>query len=277
MRSFAVTANGVLYDLNHRNELQRLTSSGRRFVRIATGVSSLQQAADGTIYTLNQSGRLTQLGSGGRWSTVERGIQSFQLDEDGVLYALNRRHELSKLTPGGHWNLVDVDVKSFVLAPNALRNVYTLSTHHELKRLEAGYSWRTLRTDAVSLSIDSEGIVTARDRLSRSWMYWSPFTAPELDPREGVTFCLEFPTRDDVLRLTHIPDGPDVEVSVLVEPTVDTVDPPRWFGNFGNNIPASRLHHCHYQCTVFYTDANGPQTLVIDIDFDHLIRSTGPD
>ena len=206
----------------------------------------------------------------------ESAIESFQLDPDGVLYALTRRHELLRLTPGGHWNLVDVDVQSFVLAPNALRNVYILTTHHELKRLEAGYSWRTLRTDAVTLSIDSEGIVTSRDTLDRSWMYWSPFTAPVLDPVEGENaplFCLDPPTRDDVLRLTHIPDGPDVEV--MIEPTVDTVDPPRWFGTLGEIGPL-RLHHCQYQCTVQYTNANGLQTVVIDIDFDHLIRAPSP-
>ena len=125
------------------------------------------------------------------------------------------------------------------------------------------------------MSIDSDGIVTARDTLGRSWRYWSPFTVPELDPVEGENaplFCLDPPTRDDVLRLTHIADGPDVEV--VIEPIVDTVDPPRWFGNFGNNIPAARLHHCHYQCTVSYTAANGPQTVVIEIDHDHLIRAT---
>ncbi len=179
------------------------------------------------------------------------------------------------LTASGHWSLVDVDAQSFVATSNGLRNVYTFTKHHELKRLEAGYSWRTLWTDAVSLSIDSEGTVTARDTLGRSWMYWSPFTALGLDPVEDENaplFCLDFPTDDDILRLTHIPDGPDVEVVVIVEPTVDAVDPPRWFGTPGE-IGPQRLHHCQYQCTVQYTNANGPKTVVIDIDLDHLIRS----
>lgn len=276
VRSFSVTANGFLYELNSRNELRWYTGIGRKFVRIATGVTSLQQAADGTIYSLNQSGQLKRWERFGRWSIVGAGIQSFQLDPDGVLYALNSRHELKRLTAGGHWNLVDVDVQSFVVVSNGLRNVYTLTTHQELKRLEAGYSWSTLRTDATSLSIDSEGIVTARDTQGRSWMYWSPFTAPALDLVEAENaplYCLDPPSRADVLRLTHIPDGPDVEV--IVEPIVDTVDPPRWFANLGN-IPAVRLHHCHHQCTVKYTDANGLQTVVIDIDDDHFIRYAGP-
>ncbi len=271
VRSFAVAEDGAVYDLNDRNELRKLNKRTHTFVRLQSGVSSLKQAADGTIYSLHQSGQLKRLESGGRWSTVGSAIQSFQLDADGVLYALNRGYELMRLTAGGHWSLVDVDVQSFVLAPNGLRNVYILTRHQELKRLEAGYSQRVLRTDAVSVTIDSEGIVTARDTLGRSWMYWSPFTQAILDPVEGDVFCVDPPTRDDILRLTHISDGPNVE-AVFAEPTVDELDPPRWFGNFGNNIPAARLHHCHYRCTVQYTNANGPQTVVIEIDFDHLIR-----
>ena len=74
------------------------------------------------------------------------------------------------------------------------------------------------------------------------------------------------------MRLTHIADGSDMEV--VIEHIVDTTDPPRWFGNFGNNIPAARLHHCQYQCTVSFTDANGPRTVVIEIDHDLLVRAT---
>ena len=193
-----------------------------------------------------------------------------------MLYALSRQHVLTRLTPGSHWSVVDVDVQSFVLAPNALRNVYILSRNHELKRLEAGYAWSTLLTDVVSLSINAAGVVTARDTSDRSWLYWSPFTAAVLDPIEGENapvFCLDAPTREEVLRLLHIPEGPNVEV-VIVEPTVDQVDPPRWFANLGD-VPAVQMHHCHYQCTVEYTDANGPKTVVIEIDDDHLIRYTG--
>ncbi len=301
VQSYAATSDGVLYALNNRNELHRFTGNSTRSVRIETQVTHLQQAADGSIYTLNQSGQLKRFGNppkpaGARipmetwaapqrlissaiaqWSVIGTAIESFQLDPDGVLYALNRRHELLRSTPGFHWSRIDTDVQSFLVAPNGLRNVYTLTTNHDLKRLEAGYDWRILRTDAVSISLDAEGIITAHDTLGRSWMYWSPFTVPALDPIEGENaplFCLDPPTPDDILRLTHIPDGPDV--TVVVEPKDDGVDPPRWFSNLGQ-IPAVRLHHCHYQCTVYYPTANGLQTLVIDIDTDHLIRHAGPD
>ncbi len=312
VRSFAVTADGVLYDWNSRNELRRFTGIGHRFVRIATGVTSLQQAANGTIYTLNQADQLQQFGqrqattnghqpprasvrsqpepraSAQRlrssiaskphdsWSSLGTGMQSIQLDRDGVLYALSRQHVLTRLTPGSHWSVVDVDVQSFVLAPNALRNVYILSRNHELKRLEAGYAWSTLLTDVVSLSINAAGVVTARDTSDQLWRYWSPFTAPASDSLEDgqPVFCSfeDLPTRDQILRLLDIPDGPNV--TTLTEPLVDTTDPPRWFANLGNT-PAAQLHHCHYRITVEYTDANGPQTVVIEIDLDHLFRFAG--
>ncbi len=274
IRSFAVTADGAVYDLNDRNELRKLNERSRRFVRFQSGVSSLQQAADGTIYAFHQSGKLERLEASGRWSTVGSGIQSFQLDLDGVLYVLNRGQELTRMTAGGHWSVVDVDVQSFLLAPNGLRNVYILTTHHELKRLDAGYSWRTLRTDVVSMSIDPDGVVTARDTKGGTWRYWSPITVPVLNPAEGVVFCVDPPTRDDILRLTHIPDGPNVE-AVIAEPTVDEIDRPRWLPSLGN-IPAVRLHHCHYRCTVIYRTAEGLKTVVIEIDLDTLIRTGGP-
>lgn len=301
VQSYAATSDGVLFALNNRNELHRFTGNSTRSVRIETKVTTLQQAADGSIYTLNPSGQLKRFGNPpkpagaripmetwaapqrlissaiARWSVIGTAIESFQLDPDGVVYALNRRHELLRSTHGFHWSLIDTDVQSFLVAPNGLRNVYTLTTNHDLKRLEAGYDWRILRTDAVSISLDAEGIITAHDTLGRSWMYWSPFTVPALDSIGGdnpLFVCPNPPTPEDVLRLTHIPDGPDV--TVVVEVKVDGVDPPRWFSNLGQ-IPAVRLHHCHYHCTVYYPTANGLQTLVIDIDTDHLIRSAGPD
>lgn len=269
--SFAVTANGVLYELTSRHELKRFTGIGHFFVPIGVGVSSLEKAADGTIYSFNQWGQLKRLERTGSWSIVGSGIQSYQLDADGVMYTLNRQHQLSRMTAGGHWSLVDVDVQSFVVAPNALRNVYILTTHHELKRLEAGYSWLTLRTDVTSLSIDAEGIVTARDLNGGSWLYWSPFTVPILGRvlDASVLTCQNPPMPDDVLRLLHIPAGPDVNVSI-VDTTEDQVDPPRSFSNLGD-LPPVRLHHCHYQCTVDYTDSLGAHAVVIDVDDDHLI------
>ena len=192
-----------------------------------------------------------------------------------MLYALSRQHVLTRLTPGGHWSVVDVDVQSFVVAPNALRNVYILNRNHELKRLEAGYAWSTLLTDVVSLSINAAGVVTASDTSHQLWRYWSPFTTPVSGGANlgEPVFCLDHPTRDEILRILDIPDGPNV-TAVFAEPTADTLDPPRWFANLGNT-PAVQLHQCQYQCTVEYTDASGLQTVVIEIDHDYLIRFTG--
>ena len=94
-----------------------------------------------------------------------------------------------------------------------------------------------------------------------------------LDPVDGDVFCVDPPTRDDILRLTHIPDGPNVEA--VIEGTVNEIDPSRWLPSLGN-IPPVRLHHCHYRCTVMYKTAKGLKTVVIEIDFGTLIRTGGP-
>lgn len=54
VRSFAMTTDGVVYDLNNRNELNCFISSANRFVRIRTGVLSLEQADEGAIDILTE-------------------------------------------------------------------------------------------------------------------------------------------------------------------------------------------------------------------------------
>jgi hypothetical protein len=80
--------------------------------------------------------------------------------------------------------------------------------------------------------------------------------------RRGVPyFCEEF--RDDI--------------QVVSELIKDSIDPPRFFPLIG---PA-QLHHCHYKCTIYYTETidsgypfpfrcQKPRAEVIYIDKDHL-------
>ena len=68
-----------------------------------------------------------------------------------------------------------------------------------------------------------------------------------------------------------------------VEKLVDHVDPPRFFPLIG---PA-QLHHCHWKCTVYYTETieSGypfpfrcvrPRVQVVYLDLDHLHLCPGP-
>jgi len=67
------------------------------------------------------------------------------------------------------------------------------------------------------------------------------------------------------------------DIQVYKELLVDKIDPPRFFPLIG---PA-QLHHCHWKCTIYYTEtivsaypfpvrAKRPRVQVMMIDKDHL-------
>jgi hypothetical protein len=66
-------------------------------------------------------------------------------------------------------------------------------------------------------------------------------------------------------------------IQIVTERLVDKIDPPRFFPLVG----WARLHHCHYKCTVYYTETRQsdypfpykvvkPRVQVVYIDKDHL-------
>ena len=85
-----------------------------------------------------------------------------------------------------------------------------------------------------------------------------------LDQVEGDNaplFCLDPPTTDEIVRalppsvkgaggFAFIAEKSMNNVRIVVEPIVDRVDECRFYPLVG---PA-RLHHCHYKCTVYFTE-----------------------
>ena len=273
VKSMFLSTDDSLYEVSRLNQLRRLGANSRWSV-IDSGVQSLAQATSGTLYELNAKQQLKVLGANGAWLLVASKIVSFSIDQDDVLYTLDSQHNLKSQTAGGHWVLISTGVQSFITAPTGLRNLYVVTTQHELKRLEAGYSWSTLQSNIVSISIDATGVLTALDSHHRSWMYYSTSFAPILSPVEAdheALFCTDPPSNEVVLWLAHIPNNAKVKAVIIVDPTEDTIDPPRWFADLGY-ISACRMHHCQYQCTVEYRTPKGLQTTTIFIDHDHLIR-----
>jgi hypothetical protein len=76
------------------------------------------------------------------------------------------------------------------------------------------------------------------------------------------------------------------DIEVITERIVDRIDPPRFYPLIG---PA-QLHHCHWKCTVYYTETiesgypfavrlRRPRVQVVYIDRDHLhlFPCAGPD
>ena len=118
---------------------------------------------------------------------------------------------------------------------------------------------------------------------------------PILDPVDGENaplFCLDPPSADEVMRT--VPDSTSGgfsfvaetnrnNVRMVVEQIVDRLDECRFIPLVG---PA-RLHHCHYKCTVYFTETKRSywpipfshtdlREEVVYIDHDHYIRCAGP-
>jgi hypothetical protein len=126
------------------------------------------------------------------------------------------------------------------------------------------------------------------ERMEEKYCYPNDFRTPILPPiREGFPppLCEDPPDEARVLRaIPHVKRGVPYfceefrdNVQVVTERLVDKIDPPRFFPLVG---PA-QLHHCHWKCTVYYTETveSGypfpfrcvkPAVQVVYIDLDHL-------
>ena len=126
------------------------------------------------------------------------------------------------------------------------------------------------------------------ERMQEKYCYPNDFRTPVLPPiREGFPppTCEDQPDDARVLRaLEHVTRGVPYfyeefrdDVEVVKERIKDTIDPPRFFPLIG---PA-QLHHCHWKCTITYTETiesgypfpfrcRRPRVKVIYIDLDHL-------
>lgn len=108
---------------------------------------------------------------------------------------------------------------------------------------------------------------------------------PPLRPGFPLPTCEDPPDDAQVLRalkpiargVPYIYEEFREDVEIVVEKLVDRIDPPRFFPLIG----WANLHHCHFKCTVFYTETKQsdypfpyyvkkPQTEVVYIDKDHL-------
>jgi hypothetical protein len=126
------------------------------------------------------------------------------------------------------------------------------------------------------------------ERMEEKYCFDTDFKTPIMPPiREGFPppLCEDPPDEARILRaLPHVTRGMPYffeefrdNVQVVTELLVDKIDPPRFFPLVG---PA-QLHHCHWKCTVYYTETieSGypfpfrcvrPRVQVVYIDLDHL-------
>ncbi len=126
------------------------------------------------------------------------------------------------------------------------------------------------------------------ERMEEKYCHPNDFRTPVLPPiQEGFPppICEDPPDDSRILRaLKHVKRGVPYfceefrdNIQIVTELVKDQIDPPRFFPLVG---PA-QLHHCHWKCTVYYTETieSGypfpfrcvrPRVEVVYIDLDHL-------
>ena len=131
------------------------------------------------------------------------------------------------------------------------------------------------------------------ERMEEKYCFKNDWRTPILPPiREGFPppLCEDPPDEARVLRaMPHVKRGVPYfceefrdSIQIVTERLVDKIDPARFFPLVG---PA-QLHHCHWKCTVYYTETLEssypfpfrcvrPRVQVVYIDLDHLHLYTG--
>ena len=75
------------------------------------------------------------------------------------------------------------------------------------------------------------------------------YRVPDMFPPIKTGLCTDEPSEAEILR--SLPEGKTEDMEIVCEKLVDKIDAPRFFPLVG---PA-QLHHCHWRCTVYFTDA----------------------
>lgn len=126
------------------------------------------------------------------------------------------------------------------------------------------------------------------ERMEEKYCHERDFKTPIMPPiREGFPppLCEDPPDEAMILRaMPHVTRGVPYfyeefrdDIQIVTERLVDKIDPPRFYPLIG---PA-QLHHCHWKCTIYYTETiesgypfpfqcRRPRVEVVYIDKDHL-------
>jgi hypothetical protein len=99
------------------------------------------------------------------------------------------------------------------------------------------------------------------ERMEDMYQHTNDHRTPVMPPiREGFPppACVDPPSEREVLRAMPriargVPYGYEEfrdDIRIIAEPIVDKIDPPRFFPLIG----LAQLHHCHWKCTVYYTE-----------------------
>jgi hypothetical protein len=125
------------------------------------------------------------------------------------------------------------------------------------------------------------------DRIEERWLYKTDSRSPVLPPIPPGhrPFCEDKPDEQEIMRamprvtrgVPYIYEEFRDDIEFAWEKLVDRIDPPRFYPLIG---PA-QLHHCHWKCTMFFTETvesmypfpfrvRKRRAEVVYIDKDHL-------
>jgi hypothetical protein len=147
---------------------------------------------------------------------------------------------------------------------------------------------------AVMLAIMTPTQPWVTERMEDKFQYKNDHRTPVMPPiRDGfpAPICEDPPSEQEVLRaMPRVTRGVPFafeefrdDIQIVNERLVDKIDPPRFFPLVG---PA-QLHHCHWKCTIYYTETKQSsypfpakivkhRVEVVYIDKDHLHMFVGP-
>ena len=135
------------------------------------------------------------------------------------------------------------------------------------------------------------------ERFEDQYLHKNDYRTPIMPPiREGFPppLCVDEPSEQEVLRaMPRVARGVPFyyeefrdDIEIACEKLVDKIDPPRFFPVVG---PA-QLHHCHWKCTVYFTeityvgwpvpytttDEEAIEVIYIDHNHFHMVGNVDP-
>ena len=154
--------------------------------------------------------------------------------------------------------------------------------------------WLLVAATAAALPVTGCIQPWVPERMEAKYQHKNDYRTPVLPPvRDGAPepVCEDPPSDREVLRslpkrvrgVPYVYEEHWDDVVVSKQRIVDKIDPPRFFPLVG----MARLHHCHWECAVYYNETiisampfptylKKPRIQVVYIDKDHLHLYVGP-
>jgi hypothetical protein len=158
VQSFAVTGDGMVYELISGGQLQDAAGPGGSWNALDTVALSFGVSLNGTLYDLDPGNQLWELPLYGYWSLSDSATAAFSLTANGTIIDLDSSNNLWAQPYDGSWQWFDANTRSYAVASNGeLFNL--LGTGVLEDSTSTGTSWRTLRTNSQAFDLTPNGTI----------------------------------------------------------------------------------------------------------------------